>query len=87
MKKCKERGCDGELDENHPVVFYDLVIFLPTYTSTYVCKKCKRLHRENGSPLRTRSGRAFWLREGEVLYKKKNKVTKTEKTTDFSVSK
>jgi len=65
---CKELGCDGVIDETVPVSLQVSCTSLVPYKDAFACKKCGRLHWENGIPVFNRRSEKTYLINGKIEY-------------------
>lgn len=62
--RCKETGCDGEVDLTTPVT---LQVGCRSVDHAYPCSRCGRLHWNDGSAVQNRAGQKAFLRDGKVV--------------------
>jgi len=68
--KCRDYQCrKGAIDKKMPVWIKTSCV---SSTVVYPCNICGRLHWENGSPVRNRSGHRGFLKNGKVFNLPKN---------------
>jgi len=68
MRKCTEKGCNGEINESTSIpLTTNCGIMHGSCPLAYACRVCGRLYLENGKPVFNSSGKKAFLKKNELV--------------------